>query len=111
MSNDTYSSSTRIFKDLLDVAVVVANDLVEGLHGAQDAPGAKLLQHVHAAAVLGADIAGVDIILARDGTPMVLEVNSMPGWSGLQRVTPFSVAGRLAADFLVKSGLLAAAQG
>ena len=66
---------------------------------------------VRAAAVLGADIAGVDIILARDGTPMVLEVNSMPGWSGLQQVTPFSVAGRLAADFLAKAGLRAAAEG
>ena len=66
---------------------------------------------VRAAAVLGADIAGVDIILARDGTPVVLEINSMPGWSGLQQVTKFSVARRLAADFLAKAGLLAVAEG
>ena len=32
---------------------------------------------------------------------MVLEVNSMAGWSGLQRVTGFSIAERLAADVLL----------
>ena len=55
---------------------------------------------LRAAQAVGADISGVDILLARDGTPMVLEVNSMPGWSGLQKVTPFSIADRLAGDFL-----------
>lgn len=53
-----------------------------------------------AAAAMGADVAGVDIIYDAQGAPMVLEVNSMPGWSGLQRVTPFDVAERLAADAL-----------
>ncbi len=31
---------------------------------------------------------------------MVLEVNSMPGWFGLQKVTGFDIAARLAADVL-----------
>jgi hypothetical protein len=31
---------------------------------------------------------------------MVLEVNSMAGWYGLQKVTPFSIAERLAARAL-----------
>ena len=43
---------------------------------------------LRAAACVGADYAGVDIIQARDGRFLVLEVNSMPAWNGLQRVTP-----------------------
>ncbi len=53
-----------------------------------------------AAQAMGALIAGVDLIRDADGRPMALEVNSMAGWSGLQRVTPFSIAERLAADAL-----------
>ncbi len=43
---------------------------------------------VRAAGCVGADYAGVDIIQARDGRFLVLEVNSMPAWNGLQRVSP-----------------------
>jgi tetrahydromethanopterin:alpha-L-glutamate ligase len=53
-----------------------------------------------AARALGADCAGVDLILDETGAPLVLEVNSMAGWSGLQRVTNFSIAERLARDAL-----------
>ncbi|MBM3562788.1 MAG: RimK family alpha-L-glutamate ligase [Alphaproteobacteria bacterium] len=53
-----------------------------------------------AAKALGVDVAGVDVINDRHGEPLILEVNSMAGWSGLQRVTPFSIADRLAADAL-----------
>ncbi|WP_424360826.1 RimK family alpha-L-glutamate ligase [Methylocystis parvus] len=53
-----------------------------------------------AAQAMGTIMAGVDLIAGADGRPMVLEVNSMPGWSGLQRITPFSIAERLAADAL-----------
>jgi len=49
---------------------------------------------------MGAVFAGVDLIRDADGRLMVLEVNSMPGWSGLQRITSFSIAERLAADAL-----------
>ena len=53
-----------------------------------------------AARALGADCAGVDLIWDESGAPLVLEVNSMAGWSGLQRVTNFSIAERLARDAL-----------
>jgi tetrahydromethanopterin:alpha-L-glutamate ligase len=53
-----------------------------------------------AARALGADYAGVDLIRHQDGRLLVLEVNSNPAWRGLQSVTPFDIAGRLADDFL-----------
>ena len=55
-----------------------------------------------AAAALGVDFAGVDIINDDRGAPLILEVNSMAGWSGLQRVTPFSIADRVTADALAQ---------
>jgi RimK family alpha-L-glutamate ligase len=58
---------------------------------------------LRAAAALGADFAGVDLICGADGLPMALEVNSMAGWSGLQGVTPFSIADRVAGDILASA--------
>jgi len=45
-----------------------------------------------AAAVVGADYAGVDVLPARDGSAYVLEVNGIPGWQGLQQATGVDVA-------------------
>ena len=42
---------------------------------------------VAAARAVGAAIAGVDVLIGIDGAPTVLEVNSMPAWSGLQNVS------------------------
>ena len=39
---------------------------------------------LRAAAAIGADYAGVDLLPSRDGTVFVLEVNGIPGWQGLQ---------------------------
>jgi RimK family alpha-L-glutamate ligase len=55
---------------------------------------------IRAAAIVGADFAGVDLIRGSDGCASVLEVNSMPGWRGLQSVTQTSIADLLVQDFL-----------
>lgn len=55
-----------------------------------------------AAAAVGADCAGVDLLRDETGRLQVLEVNSMPGWRGLQRVTAGSIAERIVASLLVK---------
>jgi len=60
---------------------------------------------IAAARAVGAHYAGVDLIRDAAGLWLVLEVNSMPAWKGLQGVTPFKIAPRLAEDAL---GLLAA---
>ena len=55
---------------------------------------------VRAASCVGADYAGVDIIQARDGSFLVLEVNSMPAWNGLQRVSRVAISDHLVDAFL-----------
>ena len=54
---------------------------------------------VRAAAAVGAEYAGVDLLTATDGAVYVLEVNGIPGWRGLQEATGKDVAGTLM-DFL-----------
>jgi len=55
---------------------------------------------IAAASVVGAELAGVDIVRDADGRPYVLEVNSMPAWRGLQKVTSFNIAGLIVRDLL-----------
>lgn len=55
---------------------------------------AKVLA-LRAAAAVGADYAGVDLIKDREGRTHVLEVNGIPGWKGLQQATGLDVAGAL----------------
>jgi RimK family alpha-L-glutamate ligase len=55
---------------------------------------------VQAAAAVGAAFAGVDILYGADERPSVLEVNSMPAWSGLQQVVSADIAAVLAGDLL-----------
>ena len=46
---------------------------------------------VTAAKVIGCKVAGVDILESQNG-PIIVELNSQPGWRGLQSVTKASVA-------------------
>jgi tetrahydromethanopterin:alpha-L-glutamate ligase len=55
---------------------------------------------VAAAKAVGAVIAGVDVLVGTDGAPTVLEVNSMPAWSGLQKVTADNVAEVITEDLM-----------
>jgi ribosomal protein S6--L-glutamate ligase len=49
---------------------------------------------VRAARVLGLDVAGVDLLEAESG-PKVMEVNSSPGFEGLERATGLDIAGAI----------------
>ena len=53
-----------------------------------------------AARAIGLDYAGVDLMRARDGAPVVIEVNGIPAWQGLQSVASIDIAARLAQDFV-----------
>ncbi len=49
---------------------------------------------IHAAAVLGLNLAGVDMLRSHRG-PVVIEVNSSPGLRGIERATGIDVAGAI----------------
>ncbi|HEX6960399.1 MAG TPA: RimK family alpha-L-glutamate ligase, partial [Lacipirellula sp.] len=67
--------------------------------GARPAPlevTAELAQLARrAAAAVGALIAGVDLLPARDGRLYALEVNAVPGWRALAEVTGVDIAARV----------------
>lgn len=52
-----------------------------------------------AVAAVDADYAGVDLMRTADGTPVVIEVNGIPAWRGLQSVSDEDIALRLARHF------------
>jgi RimK family alpha-L-glutamate ligase len=57
---------------------------------------------VRAAAVVGADYAGVDLLPSRDGRVFVLEVNGIPGWEGFQKATGIDVAGAIVGQLIAR---------
>jgi RimK family alpha-L-glutamate ligase len=65
---------------------------------------------VRAAAAVGADYAGVDLLPSRAGEVFVAEVNGIPGWRGLAAATGIDVAG-LIVDHVVARVQAAAAAG
>jgi len=60
-----------------------------------DLPTAWAELALRAAAAVGADYAGVDLLPSREGAVFVLEVNGIPGWQGLQQATGLDVAGAI----------------
>lgn len=56
---------------------------------------------VRATEVIGCKIAGVDILESEDG-PVIIELNSQPGWRGLQSVAKVNIAEEIA-RFVVSS--------
>lgn len=55
------------------------------------------------------DYAGVDIMFDMQGKARVIEVNSIPAWWGLQKVTNFDIASRLIDAFCAKIARLSTA--
>jgi RimK family alpha-L-glutamate ligase len=55
---------------------------------------------IAAAEAVGATIAGVDVLQGVEGGSTVLEVNSMPAWSGLQKVSARNVAQAIASALI-----------
>lgn len=55
---------------------------------------------VRAAEVLALDYAGVDIIQDREGQYLVIEVNSIPAWKGLESVCEINIAELLVKDLI-----------
>jgi glutathione synthase/RimK-type ligase-like ATP-grasp enzyme len=53
-----------------------------------------------AAAAIGAEYAGVDLLPAKDGTVYLLEVNGIPGWRGLHDATGVDVADAIIGQLL-----------
>jgi RimK family alpha-L-glutamate ligase len=56
---------------------------------------------IRAAAAMGAEYAGVDLLPGLDGAVYVLEVNGIPGWEGLQTATGIDVAGAIIDQLLI----------
>lgn len=55
---------------------------------------------VQAAAAIGINYAGVDLMRDKHGKLWVIEVNSIPAWRGLQTITQVNIADVLVADLL-----------
>lgn len=53
----------------------------------------------NAAAAIGAELAGVDLLIGRDGTEYIMEVNGVPGWKALARTLDVDVA-KMVLDYL-----------
>jgi ribosomal protein S6--L-glutamate ligase len=58
---------------------------------------------VKAAQVLGLEIAGVDLMIDRSG-PLILEVNSSPGFEGIEKATRLNIAGAMMKHIARKAG-------
>jgi RimK family alpha-L-glutamate ligase len=58
---------------------------------------------LRAVRLLGLDYAGVDLMRTEEGRVYVIEINSIPGWRALQRITSENIAGRIMDHVLLRT--------
>jgi tetrahydromethanopterin:alpha-L-glutamate ligase len=87
----------RVIAAMMRRAPTWITNLKQGGQPLAIAPDLKMERLAIAAAeAVGAAIAGVDVLVGADGAPTVLEVNSMPAWSGVQKVSNCNIAEAIA---------------
>jgi len=83
----------RVIAAMMRRAATWITNLKQGGQPLAVAPDPKMERLAIAAAeAVGAEIAGVDVLVTAERGPTVLEVNSMPAWSGLQKVSNRNIA-------------------
>jgi RimK family alpha-L-glutamate ligase len=87
----------RVIAAMMRRAATWITNVKQGGEPLAVAPDPKMERLAIAAAeAVDAEIAGVDVLVTAHGAPTVLEVNSMPAWSGLQKVSKRNIAGAIA---------------
>jgi RimK family alpha-L-glutamate ligase len=66
-------------------------------------PASSAQLALRAVEAVGADYAGVDLLQAPDGSVLVIEVNGIPGWQGLQEATGVDVAGEIVSHAIARA--------
>ncbi|MBV8794309.1 MAG: RimK family alpha-L-glutamate ligase [Hyphomicrobiales bacterium] len=93
--------SGRVIAAMMRRAATWITNVKQGGEPFAVAPDAKMERLAIAAAeAVGAEIAGVDVLVTANGAPTVLEVNSMPAWSGLQKVSKRNIAEAIASAMI-----------
>jgi tetrahydromethanopterin:alpha-L-glutamate ligase len=91
----------RVISAMMRRAPTWITNIKQGGQPLAVAPDPKMERLAIAAAeAVGAEIAGVDILVTTGGGPTVLEVNSMPAWSGVQKVSKRNIAEAIASAMM-----------
>ncbi len=91
----------RVIAAMMRRAATWITNVKQGGEPLAVAPDPKMERLAIAAAeAVGAEIAGVDVLVTAHGAPTVLEVNSMPAWSGLQKVSKRNIAEAIASALM-----------
>ena len=91
----------RVIAAMMRRAATWITNVKQGGEPLAVAPDPKMERLAIAAAeAVGAEIAGVDVLVTAHGAPTVLEVNSMPAWSGLQKVASRNIADAIASALM-----------
>ncbi len=91
----------RLIAAMMRRAATWITNVKQGGEPSAVAPDRKMERLAIAATeAVGAEIAGVDMLVTARGGPTVLEVNSMPAWSGLQKVNECNIAAEIASALM-----------